>query len=209
MKLALGYYNEKRLAVAIQNSANVGKPSRATLTSIKEIIGQLRKACDPFKYGRNHTHTLSGIVWTLAGLRLILRLRADLRIPEPYQSPDELVPAAHDLLLGTTGPALQGNRYTTHRDCAESGRAILLDVQGLDFDSGTFTDADLEQWLDDVESTFSLSELVPSDLGHGSRDHQRLDRAGGLKERIEEQEGGATMAHFPNAPRSNAESICS
>jgi hypothetical protein len=156
--LALGYYNEKRLAVAIQNSTtNAGKPSRATLISIKETIGQLRKACDPFKYGRNHTHTLSGIVWTLAGLELLLRLRSQLGIPEPYQTPDELIPAAYDLLVGPSQNG-RGNRYTAHRDCAEAGRAVLLDVQGLDFDqiSGPEADPLLTQWLEDAETAFEL-----------------------------------------------------
>lgn len=154
LHLALGFFNEKRLAVAIQASSTAGAASRATLTSIRDTIGQLRKAFDPFKYGRNHTHTLSGIVWTIAGLELLLRLRAQLGIPEPYQSADELIPAAHDLLLGPGRP-IQGNRYTAHRDCAEAGRAILLDVQALDFESGsTLTDADLEEWLTRVETTF-------------------------------------------------------
>jgi hypothetical protein len=157
--LVSGYYNEKRLAVAIQNSATAaGRPSRATLTSIKETVGQLRKAFDPFKYGRNHTHTLSGIVWTLSGFELILRLRSQLGIPEPYQSPDELIPAAYTLLLGEGGTVSGGNRYTAHRDCATAGRAILLDVQALDFDqtSVPLGDAELIQWLDDVESSFEL-----------------------------------------------------
>jgi hypothetical protein len=157
--LVSGYYNEKRLAVAIQNSATAaGRPSRATLTSIRETVGQLRKAFDPFKYGRNHTHTLSGIVWTLSGFELILRLRSQLGIPDPYQSPDELIPAAHTLLLGDGGAVSGGNRYTAHRDCAVAGRAILLDVQALDFDQTAVTlgDAELIQWLDDVESSFEL-----------------------------------------------------
>jgi hypothetical protein len=173
--LALGYYSEKRLAVAIQNSTtNAGKPSRATLVSIKETIGQLRKAFDPFKYGRNHTHTLSGIVWTLAGLELLLRLRAQLGVPEPFQTPDELIPAVYKLLIGTESQ-LQGNRYIAYRDSAEAGRAILLDVQGLDFEaSGVLTDDDLAQWLDDVEGTFELFRssqrvLTGVDLGVASQ----------------------------------------
>jgi hypothetical protein len=172
ISLALGYYNEKRLAVAIQNSTTTaGKPSRATLTSIKETIGQLRKAFDPFKYGRNHTHTLSGIVWTFAGLELLLRLRSQLGIPEPYQTPDELIPAAYQLLVGPDSNS-HGNRYTAHRDCAEAGRAILLDVQGLDFDqtSVPIGEPELAQWLDDAETAFELYRsayrvLTGTDLG--------------------------------------------
>jgi hypothetical protein len=172
ISLALGYYNEKRLAVAIQASATTaGKPSRATLTSIKETIGQLRKAFDPFKYGRNHTHSLSGIVWTLAGLELMLRLRSQLGIPEPYQTPDELIPAVYELLVGPDSNA-HGNRYTAHRDCAEAGRAILLDVQGMDFDQSAVPlgEPELSQWLDDAETAFELYRsayrvLTGTDLG--------------------------------------------
>lgn len=159
IQLALGYYREKRLAVAIQASAAAGVPSMATLTSIKEVIGQLRKAFDPFKYGRNHTHTLSGIVWTLGALELLMRLRSQLGIPEPYSRPDELVPAAYDLLVPGARP-MQGNRYVAHRQCADAGRDILLDVQALDFETSagpnTLDDADLEVWLTKVEPTFEI-----------------------------------------------------
>lgn len=155
IEVALGYYNEKRLASAIQSSMNVGRPSVATVTTIRDTIGELRKTFDPFKYGRNHTHTLMGIVWTIAGLDLITRLRTQLGIPEPYDRADELVPAAYDLLLGANAEKANGNRYTAHRDCAVSGRAILLDVQGLDVDGPVPLDSDeIAAWLDAVEPTF-------------------------------------------------------
>ena len=155
IELALGYYNEKRLASAIQNTISVGRPSVATVTTIRDTIGELRKAFDPFKYGRNHTHTLMGIVWTIAGLDLLGRLRTQLGIPEPYDRADELVPAAHDLLLGTGGERINGNRYTAHRDCAVSGRNILLDVQGMDVEGAQAPDiAEIAAWLDEVEQTF-------------------------------------------------------
>jgi hypothetical protein len=149
ISLSLAYYQEKRLAVAIQASANAGKPSVATLTSIRDTIVLLRKACDPFKYGRNHTHTLSGIVWTLSGLDILSRLRAQLGIPEPYDRFDELIPAAHDLLLGGTSDR---NRYTMHRDCAVHGRDIMLDVQGMDFEAigSPSSEGIVESWLNDV-----------------------------------------------------------
>jgi hypothetical protein len=159
IQLALAYYREKRLAVAIQASANAGVPSKATLTAIREVIGQLRTAFDPFKYGRNHTHTLAGIVWTLGALELLLRLRSQLGIPEPYSKPEELIPAAYDLLVPGARP-MQGNRYIAHRQCAEAGRDILLDVQAFDFEgstsSGPLTDDDLEMWLPLVESKFEI-----------------------------------------------------
>jgi hypothetical protein len=170
--LALGYYQEKRLAVAIQASANAGKPSVATLISLREAIGQLRKSFDPFKYGRNHTHTLSGIVWTLAGVDLIHRLRSELGIPTPYDQPEEIIPAAYELLVGKE--TTLSNRYTSHRDCAVAGRAILLDVQGLDFDSTvSLVDADLEDWLGEIEGMFELYRsayraLTGTDLGASS-----------------------------------------
>ncbi len=154
--LALGYYQEKRLAVAIQNTTNAGKPSVATLTSIRDTVVLLRKAFDPFKYGRNHTHTLSGIVWTLAGLDLIARLRTQLGIPDPYNREDELIPAAYDLLISGGKPS-DRNRFTMHRDCAVTGRDILLDVQGMDFEDATPAvpaEGAIETWLDEVEPKF-------------------------------------------------------
>jgi hypothetical protein len=77
----------------------------------------------------------------------------------------------HDLLLGPTKNE-RGNRFTAHRDCAEAGRAILLDVQGLDFDQSAVPigEPELAQWLDDVETTFELYRsayrvLTNTDLG--------------------------------------------
>jgi hypothetical protein len=168
--LALGYYQEKRLAVAIQNTTTVGKPSVATVTSIRDTALLLRRAFDPFKYGRNHTHTLAGIVWTLAGLDLLTRLRSQLGIPEPYNSEEELIPAAYDLLIGGGKPA-DRNRFTMHRDCAVTGRDILLDVQGMDFDATSPSpEGVVEAWLDEVESKFetyrtAYKALTGVDLG--------------------------------------------
>lgn len=171
IELALGYYNEKRLASAIQNTVSVGRPSVATVTTIRDTIGELRKSLDPFKYGRNHTHTLMGIVWTIAGLDLISRLRTQLGIPEPYDRADELVPAAYDLLVGASAEKINGNRYTAHRDCAVSGRNILLDVQGMDVEGANAPDTDeIAAWLDAVEGTFenyrmAYRVLTGTDLG--------------------------------------------
>jgi hypothetical protein len=170
IELALGYYNEKRLASAIQSSITVGKPSIATLTTIRDTIAELRKAFDPFKYGRNHTHTLMGIVWTIAGLDLLSRLRTQLGIPEPYDRADELVPAAYDLLLGG-GDRMNGNRYTAHRDCAVSGRDIMLDVQAMDMEGPAPPEnEELAAWLDEVERKFenyrtAYRVLTGQDLG--------------------------------------------
>ncbi len=154
IELALGYYNERRLASAIQNTLSIGKPSVATLTTIRDTISDLRKAFDPFKYGRNHTHTLMGIVWTISGLELLTRLRNQLGIPEPYDRADELIPAAYDLLVGTAD-RINGNRFTAHRDCANSGRHLLLHVQGMDMDGTNVPDnSELAEWLNDVEPLF-------------------------------------------------------
>lgn len=171
--LALGYYQEKRLAVAIQNSTTAGKPSVATLTSIRDTIVLLRKSFDPFKYGRNHTHTLSGIVYTLSAFYLFAQLRSQLGIPEPYDREDELIPAVYDLLIPGGGASGDVNRFTTHRDCAEKGRNLLLDVQGMDFTAlppGVGAEDVVEAWLLQVESTFetyrtAYRALTGVDLG--------------------------------------------
>lgn len=167
IQLALGYYQEKRLAVAIQASANPGAPSVATRTSIRTTIVMLRRTLDAFKYGRNHSHALAGIVWTLATLSLIKSLRQQLGIPEPFDQDDELIPAAYDLLLGEGGKKSDTNLYTAHRDCAQAGRNILLDVQAID---PSLSDAQLEMWLGLVEPTFeryrtAYRTLTSVDLG--------------------------------------------
>jgi len=141
---ALEYYRDRRLALAIQ-SVSTGRPSVATLTTIRDTIGLLKKRFEAFDYGRNYYNTLAGIVWTIAGMTVIRELRGTFGVPTAFDRPHEFIPAAYDLLV-LKRPVTRGdiNRYTVYRDCATYARDILLDLEVLEPDKNL---ADLENWL--------------------------------------------------------------
>jgi hypothetical protein len=153
---AIQFYTDRRLAVAIRGSASLATPpSVATLITIRDTITVLQKRFEVFDYGRNYTHTLAGIVWAIAGMTVVRELRTTLGIPPSYNAPHEYLPAAYDLLV-LKRPVTQGesNRYLLHRDCAQTGRDLLLDMQVLKLDDPGFAnpDGELEIWLNQVEA---------------------------------------------------------
>ena len=154
IKAALDYYKDRRLATAIQSQTSPGKASVATLITIGDTMNVLKKAFDPFDYGRNYANTLNGIIWAIAGMALIRELRATLGIPTEYNEPYEYIPAAYDLLVSNKQIATsESNRYVLHRECAIDARDMLLDIQVLKSDDSRFGSpgGELEIWLDSVE----------------------------------------------------------
>ncbi len=154
LQAALEYYKDRRLATAIQAQTSPGRASVATLITIGDTINVLKKAFDPFDYGRNYTNTLNGIVWVISAISLIRELRETLGIPREYDEPYEYIPAAYDLLvLNKSITASESNRYVLHRECAIDARDILLDIQALKSDDPSFAKqgGELEIWLDSVE----------------------------------------------------------
>ncbi len=149
---ALEWYRDLRLAEAIRTTALPATPSTSTLVSIKDTIDVLKKRFEAWEYGRNMYNTLSGIVWTLAGMSVIRELRTSLGIPPAFNDPHEYIPAAYDLLVAKR-PITSGdeNRYDLHRRLAMNGRDILLDLEVIDFTDTTSGGA-LERWLRQVES---------------------------------------------------------
>jgi hypothetical protein len=147
---ALGFYKDKRLAVAIQPTTP-GKPSVATLVTVSDTIEVLKKAFDAFDYGRNYSNTLSGIVWVIAGMAIIRELRTTLRIPPAYEQPHEYIPAAYDTLVmkGSITPK-EKNRYILHKQCANDARDILLDLEVINHQD-TGPGGELETWLKVIE----------------------------------------------------------
>jgi hypothetical protein len=149
---ALEFYKDKRLAVAIRGTAaTVAPPSVATLITISDTVDVLKKRFEPFAYGRNYYNTLSGILWVIAGMSIIRELTTTLGIAPAYGSPHEYIPAAYDLLVmkrqATYG---EMNRYDLHRQCAQNGRNILLDLEVINHllkEPGQ----ELENWLTQVE----------------------------------------------------------
>jgi hypothetical protein len=150
---ALEFYKDKRLAVAIRGSAGpVAPPSVATLITIRDTIDLLTKRFEVFHYGRNYYNTLSGIIWTIAGMSVIRELATTLGIPPTFGSPDEFIPAAYDILV-LKRPITSGevNRYLLHKECAEKGRDILLDLEVIDHQNAA-PEGELERWLTQIES---------------------------------------------------------
>ena len=167
---ALGYYRDRRLAVAIQGASNVGTPSIATITEIGETIKLLKLAFAPFDYGRVYGDVLSGIIWTIATHALVDELRDDIGIPRDFKRPDQFIPAAYDMLVNKQ-PVTNSevNRYTVHRSLADQGRRIVLDVQGLPPDPRP---EQLQEWLNlqEVEASFeayraAYRNVTGTDLG--------------------------------------------
>lgn len=153
---AIQFYTDRRLAVAIRTAAAPATPiSVATLITIRDTMNVMQKRFEVFDYGRNYTHTLAGIVWAIAGMTIVRELRTTLGIPPSYNSPEEYLPAAYDLLV-LKRPVTQGesNRYLLHRDCAQTGRDLLLDMQVLNISASNFADpgGELESWLNQVEA---------------------------------------------------------
>jgi hypothetical protein len=146
---ALQYYEAKRLASAINRTAQSGA-SVATETSISETLTLLRQTFRAMDYGRVHQDTLTGIVWAVGTLGLIHEMRDDIGIPKDFMQPEQLIPAAYDLLV-TKRPATSSdtNRYTIHMAAAKNGRQLLLDIQGLAIPNGVQGENDeVKTWLD-------------------------------------------------------------
>jgi len=152
IQLALEFYKDKRLATAIQGvTTPVSKTSVATLLTISDTLDLLKKAFDPFDYGRNYSNTLNGIVWVIAGMTLIRELRTTLGIPAAYDKPYEYIPAAYDLLVLRRPITPSGtNRYTVHRECANDARDILLDLEVINHQDNS-AGGELELWLSIIE----------------------------------------------------------
>ena len=150
---SLEFYRDKRLAVAIQSTAVPNaRPSVATLITISDTIDVLKRRFEAFSYGRNYYNTLSGIVWAIAAMSVIRELRTTLGIPPAFDTPDEYIPAAYDLLV-LKRPVTSGetNRYLVHKECADKGRDVLLDLEVINH-KDTGDGGDLENWLAQIEA---------------------------------------------------------
>lgn len=150
---SLEFYKDKRLAVAIRGTAGpVAPPSMTTLITIRDTIDLLTKRFEVFQYGRNYYNTLSGIVWTIAGMSVVRALVTTLGIPPAYERLDEFISAAYDILVlkrpATTG---ESSRYLPHKECADKGRDILLDLEVINFND-VAESGELEKWLTQIEA---------------------------------------------------------
>ena len=130
---ALIYYNDRRLATAIQGTAANAKPSTQTLVSIGNNMILLKRSFEPFLYGRNYSNTLNGLVWVIATVDLVKNMRSSLGIPARYEQPYEFIPAPYDILVAKRSiTPSEENSYELYKTCAENGRDLLLDIEVLD-----------------------------------------------------------------------------
>jgi hypothetical protein len=105
---------------------------------------------EAFVYGRNYYHTLNGIVWVIATIDLVRRLKDDIGIPSGFVRLDQIIPAAYNILIekkpiNTTDP----NRYKLHFECAQDARDVLIDIAGNAFNPDNTSD--LKLWLNLIE----------------------------------------------------------
>ena len=182
IQYSLKYYNDKRLATAIQGTAVSAKPSAATLVEVGNTILLLKRAFEPFVYSRNYFNTLNGIVLTIATIDLVKNLRNSLGIPKAYEQPYEFIPAAHDILVAKK-PITQSeeNTYELHRTCAQNGRDILLDIDILEVTElkDTSDTGALSTWLNLVEGkveSYRTAYRILTGTDLGGTEAPRIDQ---------------------------------
>lgn len=149
----LEYYKDKRLAVAI-NNASTGRSSVATQTSIRDTIKLLQQQFEPFEYGRNQINTFLGLATVHATICLLYNIRKEIGVPDQYESPDEFIPAAYDILVAKRAITLnETNRFIVYDNCASYGYRLLTDLQTIDMAQlqASATGGIFDLWLDDVE----------------------------------------------------------
>jgi hypothetical protein len=175
LQAAISFNTAKRLATAIRGTITPGTAaaSIATLVEISDTLTLLRQRFEYFHYGRNYYNTLSGIVWTIAGLTVLRELGTTFGIPAAFEQPHEFIPAAYDLLVLKRPPTqTEINRYEANKDCAELGRNLLLDIEVLPENAlrNPQANGELERWLAQVEGDIegyrkAFRDLTNVDLG--------------------------------------------
>jgi hypothetical protein len=166
--LALAYYADRRLADAIQGTVTP-LPSTATIIAIQDTIDLLKNSMESFTYGRNYYNTLNGIVWVIATVDLIHKLKDTIGIPASFTRLDQIIPAAYSILIENKSiNQSDPNRYKLHYECAQDARDMLIDIAGNAF---RYKDTnELKLWLNIVESRIegyrsAYRELTRIDLG--------------------------------------------
>lgn len=152
----LEYYKSKQLAQAIQSQNGIIQPrsSVATQTSIRDTINILKQQFEPLQYGRNQTNIFLGIATVHATICLVNLLKAEIGIPTQYDKPEEIIPAAYDILVSKRPATLNTtNRYIVYDNCASYGYRILTDIETADINQfrTIASGADLDVWLNDIE----------------------------------------------------------
>lgn len=152
----LEYYKAKQLAQAIQAQAGTVQPrsSVATQTSIRDTIKVLQQHFETFQYGRNMINTFLGIATVHATLCLVRMLKSEIGIPVQYNTPEEFIPAAYDILVAKRSHSVkEANRFIIYDDCASYGYRLLTDIERIQINmlQAVATGSVLDSWLNDIE----------------------------------------------------------
>lgn len=159
IQLAVVYYREKQVAVAIQgNPRTLAPPSFATEASIRDTLVLLLESLDHFWYGRNQRNTVVGIRSLALGTTAIRDLRNAIGIPNSLGTPEDYIPASFDILvLNQPLSAATKSKYMVHNDLAISAQTLLNQITAFLTNDmrqvvGTSNRTALSLWLDNVES---------------------------------------------------------
>lgn len=159
IQLAVLYYSEKQVAVAIRGAARVNAPPTvATEASIRDTLKKLKESYQAFEYGRNQYNTTRAIADVATIDSLIYRLRGSIGIPitPEFEERKNYAAAAYDILvLKTPISTSTVNRYMLHQDLSVNGMDMLNQLYDVNIESQA-TDAttgrtELSLWLDNIE----------------------------------------------------------
>lgn len=164
---ALSYYKEKKIAENIKASGSATQLYGFTSNknSISMLITNLKHAGVNFIYNRNYYNTLNGIIWAISTLTVIHGLKNTLGIP--YEEEYKLIPATLEKLQIKSGSS--SSNFESFLKCADSGRAILLSIEGLP-DDPMKSSAEFDTWLEKIETHIELyrtayNNITGVDLG--------------------------------------------
>jgi hypothetical protein len=176
IQLATIYYSEKQVAVAIRGAARVSAPpSFATEAAIRDTLDRLKRSFESYLYGRNQLNTTRGVAAVFLNIDVTEKLRSSIGIPSGFNTPEQYLPAAYDILVLKRSPNPSTvKRYKLHQDLAESANNILLQIDALDTSQNNIvagtSRTELSLMLDNVESLIetyrtAYKEVTGVDLG--------------------------------------------
>lgn len=151
----LEFYKLRQLTQAIQSVGSTSRTPVANLTTINDDIVSIQQNIEPLYYGRNLTNTFLGIATVYGTICLINQIKSIIGIPAGFNTPEQFIPAAYDILvLKRPITSTENNRFTLFDNCASYGYRLLTDIQFIDVGQIEVTsfDSNLDSWLFNVES---------------------------------------------------------
>lgn len=135
INLALEYYNQKQIAVAIRGSQTAITPSSvATESAIRNTGALLQNSFVTYSYGTNMRNTLLGLLGIIVTVLIVYNIRGIIGIPTSYVSGPRIINAAYDILIAKRPVTHSGSdRFEIHDVLASRGQRILERINLFDF----------------------------------------------------------------------------